>query len=197
MLGRRPPVVARWTASLCLVVAAVAGCAGPVASTVAAPAASAPGAAQASGSPAPGIDRPFRPTPGPVPTMSIYVVRAGDTLAALAGHFGTTVESLSYWNRARYPSLDPESGAYAPNRIEVGWRLGYIPGEVVDRENLPPAAASSTPAPSVESFPVLPSDGRALLVSNGPRGSDAVALTFDYRGGPGAGAPTAGGAEAP
>jgi len=43
---------------------------------------------------------------------------------------GRPVESLSYWNRARYPSLDPESSAYAPNRIEAGWRLGYIPGEV-------------------------------------------------------------------
>ena len=128
--------------------------------------------------------------------MTIYVVRAGDTLVALADRFDTTVESLSYWNRARYPSLDPESSAYAPNRIEAGWRLGYIPGEVVDRENLPPAAASTTPAPSVEPFPVLPADGRALLVSNGPRGSDAVSLIFDYGGGPGAGAPAAAGAEA-
>ncbi len=196
MLGRRPRVVARWTAALCLVAAAVAGCAAPVGSTLAAPPASAPGVAQPSPSPAPGIDRPFRPTPGPAPTMTIYVVRAGDTLAALADRFGTTVESLSYWNRARYPSLDPESGAYAPNRIEAGWRLGYISNEVVDTGNLPPAAASSTPAPSVEPFPVLPADGRALLVSNGPRGSDAVALTFDYGGGPGAGAPTAAGADA-
>ena len=198
MLGRRAPVAARWTAALVLVAVAVAGCAAPVESTVAAPPASASGAAQASPSPspAPGVDRPFRPTPVPAPTMTIYVVRAGDTLVALADRFGTTVESLSYWNRARYPSLDPESSAYAPNRIEAGWRLGYIPGEVVDRENLPPAAASTTPAPSVEPFPVLPADGRTLLVSNGPRGSDAVSLIFDYGGGPGAGAPAAAGAEA-
>ena len=53
MLGRRAPVAARWTAALVLVAVAVAGCAAPVESTVAAPPAYAPGAAQASPSPSP------------------------------------------------------------------------------------------------------------------------------------------------
>ena len=172
------------------------GCAAPAASTANAPPASAPGIAAPSVSPAPGNDRPFRPTPMPAPTLTAYIVRAGDTLAGLAARFGTTVESLAYWNRARYPTLDPESRTYAPNRIEIGWRLDYMPGEVVDTENPPPAASSTGPVRSLEPFPVLPADGSALLVTHGPRGSNAVALTFDDGGGAGAGAPKAAGADA-
>ncbi len=60
----------------------------------------------------------------------------------------TTPESLAYWNRARYPSLDPDSPAYRPDRIEVGWQLAYLPGAVVDPENLPPASgAPAGPGP--------------------------------------------------
>jgi peptidoglycan/xylan/chitin deacetylase (PgdA/CDA1 family) len=196
MRGRRPLAAARLTAALVAVAIVMTGCAAPVASTSIAPPASAPGSAAPSGSPAPGADRPYRPTPAPAPTLTAYVVRAGDTLAALAARFGTTVDSLAYWNRARYPTLDPESRTYAPNRIEIGWRLDYVPGQVVDPENLPPAATPSGPAGSLEPFPVLPADGSAILVAHGPRGSDAVALTFEYGGGPGAGAPTASGADA-
>jgi hypothetical protein len=196
MPGRRPRVAARSTGALVLVAVVMTGCAAPVASTANAVSPSAPGIADPSVSPAPGGDRPFRPTPVPAATPTAYVVQAGDTLAALAARFGTTVESLAYWNRARYPTLDPESRVYAPNRIEIGWRLDYVPGEVVDTENPPPAASSTGPARSLEPFPVLPADGSALLVTHGPRGSDAVALTFEYGGGPGAGAPTAAGADA-
>jgi LysM domain len=197
MPGRRPLAAARLTAALVAVAIVMTGCSTPVASTSIAPPASAPGSAAPSGSPAPGADRPYRPTPAPAPTLTAYVVRAGDTLAALAARFGTTVDSLAYWNRARYPTLDPESRTYAPNRIEIGWRLDYVPGQVVDPENLPPAATPSGPAGSLEPFPVLPADGSAILVAHGPRGSDAVALTFEYGRGPGAGAPTAGGADGP
>lgn len=197
MPGRRPLAAARSTAALVAVAIVMTGCATPVASTSIAAPASAPGSAAPSGSPAPGADRPYRPTPAPAPTLTAYVVRAGDTLAALAARFGTTVDSLAYWNRARYPTLDPESRAYAPNRIEIGWRLDYVPGQVVDPENPPPAAIPSGPAGSLEPFPVLPADGSAIRVAHGPRGSDAVALTFEYAGGPGAGAPTAGGADGP
>jgi LysM domain len=196
MPGRRPLAAARLTAALVAVAIVMTGCSTPVASTSIAPPASAPGSAAPSGSPAPGADRPYRPTPAPAPTLTAYVVRAGDTLAALAARFGTTVDSLAYWNRARYPTLDPASRAYAPNRIEIGWRLDYMPGQVVDPENPPPAAIPSGPVGSLEPFPVLPADGSAILVTHGPRGSDAVALTFEYGGGPGAGAPTAGGADA-
>jgi peptidoglycan/xylan/chitin deacetylase (PgdA/CDA1 family) len=141
--------------------------------------------------------RPFRPTPAPAPTFATHTVRPGDSLIALAARFGTTPESLAYWNRARYPSLDPESPAYRPERIEVGWQLVYLPGEVVDPENLPPASGAPTdePAPSgpVGPYPTLPADGSAALVRRGPTGLAAVALTFEYAGGAGAGP---GGAEA-
>jgi peptidoglycan/xylan/chitin deacetylase (PgdA/CDA1 family) len=145
-------------------------------------------------SPAPtasGPGRPFRPTPTPAPTYAIYAVRRGDTLIALATRFETTPESLAYWNRARYPSLDPESPAYRPDLIEVGWQLSYIRGAVVDPENLPPATGAPTDVPgpgaSVGPFPTLPPDGGAALVRRGPAGLDGAALTFDYAGGPGAG----------
>ncbi len=197
MPGRRPLAAARSTLALVAVAIVMTGCATPAASTSIAPPASAPGSAAPSGSPAAGADRPYRPTPAPAPTLTAYVVRVGDTLAELAARFGTTVDSLAYWNRARYPTLDPESRTYAPNRIEIGWRLDYVPGQVVDPENPPPAATPSGPAGSLEPFPVLPADGSAILVAHGPRGSDAVALTFEYGGGPGAGAPTAGGADGP
>lgn len=144
-------------------------------------------------SPAPsGPSRPFRPTPTPAPTFATHVVRAGDTLTALALRFATTAESLAYWNRARYPSLDPESSAYRPDRIEVGWQLAYLPGAVVDPENLPPAAApggdpGATAGVSPDAYPTLPPDGGAALVTRGPEGLDGVALTFEYAGGLGAG----------
>ena len=136
--------------------------------------------------------RPFRPTPTPAPTFAVYTVRRGDTLIALAARFETTLESLAYWNRARYPSLDPESPSYRPDRIEAGWQLAYLPGAVVDPEDLPPASDDSPdeprPAASVGPFPTLPADGSAALVRRGPAGLDAVALTFEYGGGGSAGA---------
>ena len=138
-----------------------------------------------------GPSRPFRPSPTPAPTFATYTVRRGDTLIALARRFETTPESLAYWNRARYPSLDPESPAYRPDRIEAGWQLIYLPGAVVDPENLPPASGPPTDDPgavaSVGPFPTLPPDGGAALVARGPAGLDGVALTFEYAGGPGAG----------
>jgi peptidoglycan/xylan/chitin deacetylase (PgdA/CDA1 family) len=137
-----------------------------------------------------GPSRPFRPTPTPAPTFATWLVRQGDTLIALARRFETTPESLAYWNRARYRSLDPDSPAYRPDRIEVGWQLTYLPGVAVDPENLPPASGSPTTpgtATSTGPYPTLPASGAAALVVRGPAGGDAVAVTFDYAGGPGAG----------
>lgn len=140
----------------------------------------------------PGPSRPYRPTPTPAPTFAVHVVQRGDSLIALADRFGTTPESIAYWNRVRYPSLDPDSPRYRPNRIEIGWELVYLPDTVVDPENLPPTA-STDPGPDdpvVGPFPTLPGDGSAALVTNGPPGLRGVALTFDYGGGDaGAGAP--------
>ena len=144
--------------------------------------------------------RPLRPTPTPAPTFAAYTVRVGDTLISLARRFETTEESLAYWNRDRYPSLDPESPAYRPGRIEVGWQLAYIPGAVVDPESLPPASAAPTAEPGasgiVEPYPTLPPDGSAALVPRGPAGLDTVALTFEYAGGAGGTEEGGAGAEA-
>jgi hypothetical protein len=134
--------------------------------------------------------RPFAPTPAPSPAFAVRVVREGDTLTALAEELETTPESLAYWNRAHYPSLDPDSPDYRPDRIEVGWTLLYLPGQVVDPENLPPAATGAPAATDgvVGPFPTLPPDGSAALVERGPRGLGGVALTFEYGGGAGSGA---------
>ena len=65
----------------------------------------------------------MRPTPTPQPTFFVYTVASGDSLDVIAKHFGTTGRSIAYWNRATYPSLDPDSGSTGPNYIEVGWTL--------------------------------------------------------------------------
>jgi len=163
----------------------LAACAVPGASGL--PASPSPAERAAASPSASAPSRPFRPTPTPAPTFALYAVRRGDTLIELAARFETTPESLAYWNRARYPSLDPESPSFRPDRIEVGWELVYLPGAVVDPEDLPPASDEPTDDPgaaaSVGPFPTLPADGGAALVRRGPVGLQAVALTFDYAGG--------------
>lgn len=95
----------------------------------------------------------IRPTPNPSPTFLVYEVQAGDSLTSIARLFGTTARSIAYWNRARYPSLDPDSSTYEPDRIEVGWTLQLIPTEVVDEDELSdptptPSPTPDSPAPS-------------------------------------------------
>ena len=91
-----------------------------------------------------------RPTPRPSPTFLAYEVRAGDTLTSIARQFGTTARSIAYWNRSRYPSLDPDSPTYQPGLIKVGWLLLLIPTAVVDEDELteptPAASPGATPA---------------------------------------------------
>jgi LysM domain len=77
------------------------------------------------------------PTPTPLPTFLVYTVRSGDTLTSIAREHATTARSIAFWNRQRYPSLDPDSPRYAPNRIEVGWQLLLIPNLELDPEDLP------------------------------------------------------------
>lgn len=93
-----------------------------------------------------------RPTPTPEPTFLIYTVVAGDNLGKIAKRFKTNVQSIAYWNRAIYPSLDPESAAYRENDIKIGWTFQIIPGAKVDPENLPtlppPPVPSGSDAPS-------------------------------------------------
>jgi hypothetical protein len=94
-----------------------------------------------------------RPTPRPSPTFLVYEVRAGDTLTSVARQFGTTARSIAYWNRSRYPSLDPDSPTYQPGLIKVGWLLLVIPTAVVDEDELPELTPEPTPDRTPSSTP--------------------------------------------
>ena len=90
-----------------------------------------------------------RPTPTPQPTFLVYTVASGDSLDRIAKRFGTSGRSIAYWNRATYPSLDPESSKYAPNSIRIGWMLVLIPNVVFDENSL--SEPSGSPMPSASS----------------------------------------------
>ncbi len=79
--------------------------------------------------PPPPTPTPGPPTPTPGPTFKLYKVSRGDTLTRIARRFHTSTRSLSYWNREAYPSLDPESARYKPDRLELGWVLRVLPGK--------------------------------------------------------------------
>lgn len=132
--------------------AAVAGClpptVGPAGSTGGSTAAisPAPSAAPTGPTPSPSF---VRPTPTPMPTFMTYIVKAGDSLNTIAHRFGTKARSIAFWNRATYPSLDPESSKYAPNSIRIGWMLVLIPNVVFDENSL--SEPSGSPMPSASS----------------------------------------------
>ena len=149
----------------------------------------------ASGSPPPGSGTPttaptqagptfVRPTPSPQPTFISYLVRSGDTLNSIAREYRTTGRSIAWWNRGAYPSLDPESSAYDPDRLEVGWRLVLIPDTVVDDANPPTPSPGPNPTigPNPTSGPTTAPSGPATVISHGPRTSDTIALTLDMGG---------------
>jgi LysM domain-containing protein len=98
----------------------------------------------------PSVEPTFaRPTPSPGPAFQTYKVKRGDTLSSIARKFHTTARSIAWWNRGKYPSLDPESTSYDPSTIRVGWMLVYLKGVVVDDSNPPtPSPAPPTPAAS-------------------------------------------------
>ena len=75
-----------------------------------------------------------RPTPTPLPTFLSYVVKAGDTLDSIALAHGTTARSIAFWNRSTYPSLDPDSSSYTPDRIAIGWVLLLVPDIEIDED---------------------------------------------------------------
>lgn len=137
----------------------------------------------------PGAPTFVRPTPSPPPTFTTHVVRSGDTLNSIAKEFDTTARSIAWWNRGAYPSLDPESEDYDPDRLEVGWELVLLPGTVVDENNPPtpspdPAATPGTlpaPAPTTAAFPTS-SPGPATAILHGLRSVPSIALTFDMGG---------------
>jgi hypothetical protein len=92
---------------------------------------------------------PGPPTPTPAPTFFQYTVVSGDTLEGIADRFGTQGRSIAYWNRIRYPSLDPESASYQPDLLQAGWVLAILPNQLYSP---PPDDGESgeevTPAPS-------------------------------------------------
>lgn len=115
-----------------------------------APASPSPSLAALTPTPAPTGPTPspsfVRPTPLPSPTFYVHVVGSGETLSSIARQFKTTPFSLAVWNRDTYPSLDPESEGYAPDRIQIGWLLRLIPDQEVDEEVL--LEPTPSPAPS-------------------------------------------------
>jgi hypothetical protein len=84
-----------------------------------------------------------RPTPTPEPTFLAYVVKKGDSLNSIAHKYKTTARSIAFWNRATYPSLDPESAKYEPNLLKLGWTLLVRPNDVVDEQELPEPSSSA------------------------------------------------------
>lgn len=87
-----------------------------------------------------------RPTPLPAPTFLAYNVKRGDTLTSIAREFRTTPRSIAFWSRGEHPSLDPESAAYQPDRLEIGWVLLLIPDSVFDEDEL----MDATPSPATQ-----------------------------------------------
>jgi hypothetical protein len=90
------------------------------------------------------------PTPTPLPTFLVYVVRPSDSLLSIAKRLHTTGRSLAYWNRAAYKSLDPDAPGYAPDKIQVGWKLRYIPGQTTNGQD--DLASPDVAGPSDGSF---------------------------------------------
>ena len=120
----------------------------PIAGTNAAgPASSIPTTEPTGPSPSPSF---VRPVPTAPPTFQSYVVKAGDTLSSIAREHGTTARSLAFWNRTRYPSLDPDAASYDPNRIEIGWVLLFVPDIEIDEDDTFP---EPTPTPAAEPSP--------------------------------------------
>ena len=122
-----------------------------------------PGGLDASGSSAPSASpaptgptpRPSfgRPTPTPEPTFLVYIVKKGDSLNTIAHKFGTTARSIAFWNRATYPSLDPESAHYRPDLLKLGWTLFLRPNDVVDEQELPEPSSSAADDTSADAEP--------------------------------------------
>jgi peptidoglycan/xylan/chitin deacetylase (PgdA/CDA1 family) len=137
-----------------------------------------------------------RPTPTAGPAFVLHTVVPGDTLSSIARQYETTGRSIAYWNRDAYPSLDPESEGYEPDRIEVGWILRLMPGVELEPGSEPtrspgpaspsPTGAGASSPPSAvpgppSSSPGVPT-GPATVMFNGTRSSKQVALTFDMGG---------------
>jgi len=153
-----------------------------------------PGATTVAGSPEPSqageSAEPSEPaesepisTGSPEPTFVVHTVRSGDNLTSIALRYKTHPRSIAYWNRDTYPSLDPDSPAYRPNHLEVGWKLQLIPGVILDDQGpLPSRRPSALPSVSIPPPPTVAPGQASTVISNGPRGSHLIGLTFDMGG---------------
>jgi hypothetical protein len=106
---------------------------------------------------------PGPPTPTPGPAFATYKVVRGDNLTSVAKKFHTSPRSLAYWNRARYPTLNPESAKYAPDNLKAGWVLQVIPGA----EYSPPPNDGETGIDATPSPPDDPTDAPSPAASAG------------------------------
>jgi peptidoglycan/xylan/chitin deacetylase (PgdA/CDA1 family) len=117
-------------------------------------------------------------------TGTSYTVGRGDTLAAIARAYSTTVQQLLAWNNERYPSL-----AESPNVIEPGWSL-TVSGEANVTPRPVPTAAPATPRPTPTPTPPAAgctagnrvAAGSAQTFRTIPNAGPGVALTFDMGG---------------
>jgi hypothetical protein len=98
------------------------------------------------------------PTPTPEPTFLVYVVKTGDSLDTIAHRYRTTARSIAFWNRATYPSLDPESAHYRPDLLRIGWTLFLRPNDVVDEQELPEPSSSADAAADGQPADAVPSE---------------------------------------
>jgi hypothetical protein len=85
-------------------------------------------------------------TSPPAPTFLVHVVASGENLNSIARTFATTARSIAFWNRTTYPSLDPESEAYRPDILKVGWTLFLIPGVTLSDDEAPPLPSDEATA---------------------------------------------------
>src|SRR5690349_17099039 len=157
----------------------------PSAGASAGPSASGPATASPGVSTGIGPSASVEPSAAPSPSFLVYTVARGDSLLGIARKYNTSGRSIAYWNRDTYPSLDPDSKDYSPNRIEIGWKLRLIPNVILDDQGeLPSRKPTPIPIPSGSRPPppTQPPDGSALLLSNGDRKSSDVALTFNLGG---------------
>jgi peptidoglycan/xylan/chitin deacetylase (PgdA/CDA1 family) len=155
-----------------------AACATPIGTPTGSEAAS-PGATNAPSSATPTDEPTATPTAQPSASAPMdgttYTVRPGDSLAAIAGSFGTTTPQLQAWNSGRYPSL-----ASNPNLIEPGWVL-----TVSGHPGVTPIPAPAPTAPPVASGCTANNRvaaGSAQTLATIPNAGPGVALTFDMGG---------------
>ena len=153
MTIHRPATTATRTLVLAVALAALAtACLPPVArgpaeSGPAASGAVAPTVAVPSGPTGPTARPSFvPPTPTPAPTFAVHTVTSGDNLNSIAKKYGTSARSIAFWNRSTYPSLDPESPAYRPNLLKLGWTLFLIPNVILTDDEAPPLPSIELPA---------------------------------------------------